>query len=110
MVIKFRVLFGAHSAQQSVSYKVRQQSHHLITISLNIIKLIIITTLMLEMRLAFRSIGVSTKDAFQSMALSWPKKIPSPPLDRCAPQPSFPNRLCLPVWPLLLTNIFYLAG
>ena len=51
---------------QSVSYKVRQQSHHLITTPLNIIKLIIITTLVLEMGLAFRSIGVSTKTPFRA--------------------------------------------
>ena len=47
--VSYKALFGAHSAQQSVSYKARQQSHHLITISLNIIKLIIITILMVEL-------------------------------------------------------------
>ena len=53
-------------------------------------KYIHLSTLMLEMGLAFRSIGVSTKDAFQSIVLSWPKKNPLHLLVCALPNHLFP--------------------
>ena len=62
----------------------------IININIMHINIIIITTLVLETGPTFRSIGVCTKDAVQSIALPWPKKIPLHLLICALPNHLFP--------------------
>ena len=74
------------------------------------INIIIITTLALEMGLAFRSIGVSTKDAVQSLVLPWPKKIPLHLLVCALPNHLFPIASASQYGHYSLQTYFKIAG